>query len=136
MKPFSICLCLLALALLPACAGQTPVSRPHTIAPITDFASIAGKWEGLLNREPQQPDQDLVAVVIRDDGAYAFQTYREFGLFKGNGKLTLSGGKAVEQTEKESVTFTLYAEGGQRVLEAKGVAHNGVKYSANLTPKQ
>ena len=135
MKPFSLCLCLLALALLPACAGQTRVPRPHTVAPITDFAAIAGKWEGLMSREPQQFDKDLVSVVIRDDGAYAFQTYRDEGLFKGNGKLTLSDGKAVEQTEKESVVFTLYAEGGQRVLAAKGVAHNGVKYSADLTPK-
>lgn len=133
MKAFFLSVSLLFLALLPGCATQTPTPSPQSLAPIKDFAEIAGKWEGLMTRAPHHPGDDWVEVVITQDGAYRFSSYRQTGLFKGEGKLTLVNGQAVEQWDGGGVTFTQYTTDGKKVLRAVGTGR-GMEYESNLTP--
>ena len=104
---------------------------------ISDFTSIAGRWEGTMQRSPQSPrivGDDWVQVVIRQDGEYAFQNYRLIGVFKGQGKLTIADGKATARTEEGGVTFMLFETDGTRMLRAHAVSNDGIEYSSDLRP--
>lgn len=128
-------LCLLLLAGVPACTQSRQMAGPKNVVPITDFSMIAGKWEGLMTRQPATPSEDWVRSIIREDGNHEFASYREVGLFRGKGKLVLEGGKAVDRSEDGTITLTLYDDDGRRTLQAVGVTKRGLTYQANLTPK-
>lgn len=118
------------LSFLSSCATHTP--SPQSIAPIHDFAEIAGRWEGVLTLTPPEYGDDQVAVIIHPDGTYQFSSFREKGRFRGNGQLRLSDGQAVEQVKGQSVTLTLYVPDSRRVLRVEGWGY-GIHYSGNLT---
>lgn len=122
---------LIAPALLSACVN-TATPSPQSIAPIHDFAEIAGRWEGILTLTPPEYGDDQVAVVIHPDGTYQFSSFREKGRFHGNGRLRLDSGQAVEQVNGQSVTFTLYVRDSRRVLRVEGSGY-GLEYAGNLT---
>jgi len=141
MKPIVACLCLLALAILPACAGSTREPLPHgqkDIIPITDLKQIAGKWEGAMTPDPQplNATEDWLRVTIGEDGSYDFTSFPEVELFKGKGKLTLHEGQAVDRSEQGSVAFALADRKGRQVLRAVGLARDGIQYSAELGQKK
>lgn len=107
---------------------------PWVHVPIAEFTSVAGKWEGLLISAPRSRLDDWVRVVIREDGAYEFASYRTIGVFHGSGTLTLKDGQVTTTTEQGTATCTLYEAIGRRMLRAHGVNKQGVEYSAELTP--
>ena len=102
---------------------------------ITDFKSIAGKWEGLLIRTPTAKDDDLVNLSIQDNGDYEFVSYRTIGVFSGKGKFAVKEGKAVTQNEKGSLTMQLFTDTtkGQSMLKAESKGKDGIGYRAELT---
>jgi hypothetical protein len=74
---------------------------------------------------------------IGEDGAYEFATFREIGVFQGSGTLRLSAGQLfLEGPRGGRATFTLYADNRQRLLRADGIARDGQKLTADLTPKR
>jgi hypothetical protein len=133
---------LLAVALLglmlPACANVGPAASPQwSEVGIADFTNIAGRWEGTMQRNPQSHQiagDDWVQVAIRHDGEYAFQSYRQIGVFRGHGTLTVEHGKATARTEAGRVTFSLHEADGIRMLRAHGTSHDGIEYSSDLRP--
>jgi len=128
----------LAFAILGACAAQTPSEAPHwSVTPIDDFKTVAGKWEGVIITQPRSRDEQWVRVSIGEDGSYEFASYRQIGVFHGQGTFTLKDGRVSTTTERGTATCTLYsANGDRRLLRAHGVNKQGVKYSADLTPAQ
>jgi hypothetical protein len=61
---------LVFLHLLVACSSMAPTETRQPTA-VTDFKSVAGKWEGLLIRDhPMTQNYDRVTLVIDDTGAY------------------------------------------------------------------
>jgi len=106
--------------------------RPTTI---TDFKSVAGKWEGLLVRNPRTRDDDWVTLVISDTGAYEFASYRMIGAFAGKGKLVLTDGKLTAKSDKGGqMTLQLYADSGssERMLRTIANDSDGFHYWADL----
>ena len=101
---------------------------------ISDFKSIAGKWEGLLIRTPTAKNDDWVNVSIQDNGDYEFVSYRTIGVFSGKGNLAVKDGKAMGQTERGSVTLQLFTDKtkGQSMLKAEGKGKDGISYRAEL----
>jgi len=125
---------LLALVVIAVvgCAGSTP-STPSVQIPITSASEVAGKWAGTVRRDPSNED-DWVDMTIRDDGTYDIKSFRTVGAALGGGRLTVSGGKLVAETERARTTYTLYEREGKRTLNVDGVLKNGVPFSASLTP--
>ena len=118
-----------------ACATSEPARQLRwNSAPISDFGSVAGKWEGLMKRIPQARSDDWVKVVIHEDGHYEFASYRMIGVFSGRGQLNLTDGKVTSSSERGAVTCTLYTDEGQRMLRAVGITKDGLEYTADLEP--
>ena len=61
---------LVYLHLIVACSSMAPTETRQPTA-VTDFKSVAGKWEGLLIRDhPMTQNYDRVTLLIGDTGAY------------------------------------------------------------------
>jgi hypothetical protein len=127
---------IIAVQVIAACSSTDPKEtrrwQPTTVA---DFKSVAGKWEGLMVRNPRTRDDDWVTVVISETGAYEFASYREIGVFTGKGKLVLTDGKLSAKSEKGGqMTLQLYADSGspERMLRAEAKDSEGFHYWADL----
>jgi hypothetical protein len=127
---------IIAVHVIAACSSTDPKEtrrwQPVTVA---DFKSVAGKWEGLLVRNPRTRDDDWVTFVISDTGAYEFASYREIGVFAGKGKLVLADGKLSAKSEKGSqMTMQLLADSGSpdRILRTEAKDSEGFHYWADL----
>jgi hypothetical protein len=127
---------IVAVHVIVACSSmdskETRRWQPVTIA---DFNSVAGKWEGLLVRNPRTRDDDWVTVVISNTGAYEFASYREIGVFAGKGKLVLADGKLSAKSEKGGqLTMQLLADSGSpdRILRTEAKDSEGFHYWADL----
>ena len=127
----------IGLAFLPlviACSSVAPTETRQP-TPITDFKNVAGKWEGLLVRNPRTRDDDWVSLVIGDTGTYEFVGYRLIGVFAGKGKLVLTDGKLSAKGEKGGqMTLQLYVDPGssERMLKVDAKDSEGFTYSAEL----
>lgn len=120
-----------------ACAPVTPVPPPPSIqVSLSTFQGAAGKWAGILRTTPRSREDDWVTLIIREDGAYAFEAVRTIGIMQGQGTFTLTDGKLRTETERGWAEATLYEESGRRMLKVIGAAKDGVQYSAELEPKK
>ena len=122
-----------------ACTGPRPAGTlPSTPISITDFKTVAGVWEGILEGRPGSASRtDWIMMEIGADGSYSFATFRQIGVFQGSGTLRLSDGRLFLQgPEGGSATFTLYEGDGRRMLSADALTRGGARLTANLTPKR
>lgn len=127
---------IIAVHVIGACSSTDPKDtrrwQPTTVA---DFKSVAGKWEGLLVRNPRTRDDDWVTLVIGETGTYEFVSYRMIGVFAGKGKVVLTDGKLSAKSEKGGqMTLQLYADSGspERMLRAEAKDSEGFSYWSDL----
>lgn len=138
------------LHLMVACSSRAVTeTSPWQPTAVTDFKSVAGKWEGLLIRDhPMTQNYDRVTLVIDDTGAYenavmrtrttasgASVSYSVIGVFAEKGKLVLTDGKLSAKGEKGGqATLQLYVDPGssERILKADAKDSEGFTYSADL----
>jgi hypothetical protein len=138
------------LHLMAACGSTAPWdTRQWQPAAVSDFKSVAGKWEGLLtSNDPMVLNYDRATLVIDDTGACESAitrtrtrvqgmsvTYDTIDVFAEKGKLVLTDGKLSTKFEKGGqVTGQLYVDpaSGERMLKAEGKSSQGFTYSANL----
>jgi hypothetical protein len=127
---------IIAVQVIAACSSTDPKeTRRWQPATVADFKSVAGKWEGLLVRNPRTRDDDWVTVAISETGTYEFVSYREIGVFAGKGKLVLTDGKLSAKSEKGGqMTLQLLADSGspERILRAEAKDSEGFHYWADL----
>lgn len=105
-----------------------------TAVEITDMAKVAGKWEGILRRSPQNKRNDLVALFIETDGRFRFTSVRTIGLLSGEGTFAVKDGKLTFTSEHFTINAGLFEGDGKRILRAEGVASDGMGYNSELTP--
>ena len=134
------------LHLMVACSSVTPQWQPTAV---TDFKSVAGKWEGFLTSDdPRTLNYDRATLVIDDTGGCETTITRtrtrvqgmsvDYGVtdvFAEKGKLVLTDGKLSTKFEKGGqVTAQLYVDpaSGERMLKAEGKNSQGFSYSADL----
>src|SRR5215471_15394533 len=126
-------ICALWLAVgfgLAGCAGSDSATTTAPL-PITDIASVAGKWVGLLEIAGSQDRQDYIEVTIAGDGTYRAASARTIGVMDARGKITLSDGKLLIQGERGGKGIgTLFTQTGQppRLLQVNGTASDGRPY--------
>jgi hypothetical protein len=135
-RSLKIVVVIAAVHLMVACSStDSRETRQWQPTAATDFKSVAGKWEGLLIRDPRTRDDDWVTLVIGDTGAYEFVSYRLIGEFTGKGKLVLSDGKLRAKSEKGGqMTLQLYVDpaSSERMLRADAKDSGGFTYTADL----
>jgi hypothetical protein len=137
------------LHLMVACSSMAPTETQWQPTAVTDFKSVAGKWEGLLIRDdPRTQNYDRVTLVIDDTGAYDSGIMRTrttaqggsvsssvTGVFAEKGKLVLTDGKLSAKGEKGGqATLQLFVDpaSSERMLKADARDFQGFTYSAEL----
>jgi len=130
-------LALAGIFLLTACGEmQVPKDRPTKAVAISDFKSVAGNWSGRLRRVPKQSGDNFVELTITQEGRWKFAAARTIGVFSGGGNLAMQDGKLVSESAKGRTTFTLYEEGGKRMLvvAARETSGKALRWNADLFP--
>jgi hypothetical protein len=138
------------LHLMVACSSMAPTeTRQWQPTAVTNFKSVAGKWEGLLtSNDPRALNYDRASLVIYDTGACESAitrtrtrvtgmsvTYDVIDVFAEQGKLVLTDDKLSTKFEKGGqMTVQLYVDpaSGERMLKAEGKNSQGFTYSADL----
>src|SRR5215208_4767234 len=65
------------------CSPVAPVPMaPSTPVSISTFQEAAGKWTGILITAPRSRQDDWMTLIIREDGAYQFQSVRTIGIMQ------------------------------------------------------
>ncbi len=120
------------------CAGIEPRQPPaSTIVPISDLKTVAGKWEGALERHPPASEllgEDWLTLTIEDSGTFEFESDRDIGVLKGSGSLHLRDGTLESEWERGGATYTLHERDGKSVLIMQAHDRKGTRYHAELTP--
>jgi len=133
-------ICALGLAIVLGLAGCASSGAATTGGPvaITDVASIAGKWVGLLEIAGSRDREDYVEVTIAGDGTYRAASARTIGIMDARGTVSVSGGKLLIQGERGGKGIgTLFTQTGQppRLLQVNGTAGDGRPYIVRLRPQ-
>ena len=132
-----VCALWLAMVLgLAGCAGSG--SSTTAPLPITDVASIAGKWVGLLEIAGSRDRQDYVEVTIAGDGTYRASSARTIGLLDAKGIVKVADGRLLIQGDSGGKgTATLFSQPGQppRLLQVNGTSGDGRPYIVRLRPQ-
>jgi hypothetical protein len=131
--------CVIVFALV-GFVGCTTVEHPapplERIA-VSDFNSVAGDWEGLMEQSPPTRSRydNWVRLKIQPDGAFHFEAYRTIGVFRGTGVFRLEDGTLLANSENGKITAQLYRHAGKndRVVRAEGTSGDGITYRAELT---
>ena len=108
-----------------------PASR---IVPISDFDTVAGKWEGLSKRMPDMRDHAQVLVIINENGHFHFVSDRKTGFLLGTGTLHIHDGKVFGKSGSGTGTFTLHDRAGKRILVLEAALNDGYHYYLEMTP--
>ena len=137
---------LVFLQLMIACSFTAPwETRQWQPTAVTDFKSVAGRWEGF---DPRVLNYDRTTLVIDDTGACEaavtrtrtkaqgmLVSYDVIDVFAERVKLVLTDGKLSTKFEKGGqMTLQLYVDpaSGERMLKAEGKTSQGFTYSADL----
>ena len=135
------------LHLMVACSSMAPwETRQWQPTAVTDFKSVAGKWEGLLTSDdPRALHFDRATLVVDGTGGCEVAItrtitkmpvhYDTFDVFAEKAQLVLTGDKLSATFEKGGhMTARLYVDpaSDERMLKAEGKNSRGFTYSADL----
>ena len=140
MRADKSCICALALVLALGLAGCAGSGSSTTTAPIaiTELASIAGKWVGLLEVAGSRDRDDYVEVTIAPDGTYRAASARTIGVMDARGTVKVADGRLLIQGASGGKgTAVLYSQPGQppRLLQVNGTSGDGRPYIVRLRPQ-
>jgi Zn-dependent alcohol dehydrogenase len=128
----------LALILgLGGCAGGGTTTTTAPVA-VTDVASVAGKWVGLLSITGSRDREDYVEVTVDRSGAYRASAARTIGVLDVKGTVTVSGGRLLIKGDSGGQgTAILYTQPppDQHMLVVNGTASDGRAYTLRLRPQ-
>jgi hypothetical protein len=123
---------------LAGCAGQGPTAAQAPVA-VTDVASVAGKWVGLLEIAGSRNREDYIEVTIEGSGAYRATAARTIGVMDARGTVAVASGRLLIKGESGGQgAAILYTQPppDQRMLVVNGTAADGRPYTARLRPQR
>ena len=133
--------CAMGLTLLfslPGCGGGRATTAPTPVQ-VTDIASVAGKWAGLLQIAGSRDREDYVEVTVDGNGTYRATAARTIGVMDARGTFAVSSGVLVIKGESGGQgTAVLYTQPppDQRLLVVNGTASDGRAYTLRLRPQR
>ena len=108
------------IGLLTACTGSPaqPVQLDATwkMMPITVVRMVVADWEGTLKKNGALWAEGTTRVMIRANHTYLFAAQTADDIALGTGTVAIADGRLIEDTERRTVTFTLYDHEGKVVL--------------------
>jgi hypothetical protein len=117
---------------LTGCATSTA----GTVVPVTDIASVAGKWTGLLELAGSEDREDFVELTVDKRGVYRALAARTVGVMDAQGRIDVVGGGRMRFKGNSGAqgTATLHTQAAhpQRVLVVEGVTPAGRHFHARL----
>ena len=117
---------------LVACAGTTS----GTAVAVTDIATVAGKWSGLLEMTGSRVQDDFVELTVDGSGRYQARAARTIGTIDAQGQVgALSDGKLLFQGDRGSqATAMLYTRTSEprRTLVIEGITPSDRRFRARL----
>ena len=136
----------ISLALLHVTLACSFAARQWQATAVTDFRSVAGKWDGFVTSDdPRTLQFDRVTLVIDEMGGCETAitrtitkmpvSYYTFDVFAEETQLVLTDDKLSAKFEKGGqITAQLYVEpaSGERMLKAQGKNSKEFSYSADL----
>jgi hypothetical protein len=118
--------------LLTGCATATD----GTAVAVTDIASVAGRWVGLLEKAGSEDREDFVELTIDKRGVYRAVAVRTVGVMDAQGRMDVVGGGRMRFKGNSGAqgTATLHSQPAQpqRVLVVEGVTATGRHFHARL----
>jgi hypothetical protein len=84
--------------------------------PITDVRMVVADWEGTLKKNGALWAEGTTRVMIRANHTYLFAAQTADDIALGTGTVAIVDGRLIEDTERRTVTFTLYDHEGKVVL--------------------
>jgi HAMP domain-containing protein len=136
----------IVLAFLHLILACSFAARQWQATAVSDFRSVAGKWEGFVNSDdPRALQFDRVTLVIDEMGGCETAitrsitkmpvSYSTFDVFAEQTQLNVTDDKLTAKFEKGGqMTAQLYVDpaSGERMLKAHGRNSKGFTYSADL----
>lgn len=123
---------------LAACASGGATTTPSPIA-VSDVASLAGRWSGLLEMEGGRDREDYLEIIIDPNGAYRAASTRQIGLLDVRGTVAVTDGRIVFKGERGGqATGAMYTQPppDTRLLIVNGAAAEGRRFAARLRPQR
>jgi len=105
------------LEMLIGCSGGlSPQDPSWTLVQITDVHMVAGEWEGTIKIERAIIPEGSVPLMIHDNGTYLFAGQSISNVAIGAGSFEIQDGRLIGDTERPTLTLTLYSYKGTSVL--------------------
>jgi hypothetical protein len=113
------------IGLFTACTG-TPAQLDATwkMVPITDVRMVVADWEGTLKKNGALLAEGTARVMIRANHTYLFAAQTADDIALGTGIVAIVDGRLIEDTDRRTVTFTLYDHEGKVVLVVDGTKNH------------
>jgi hypothetical protein len=125
----------MVVLILTGCAGSR-ASTPGTAVPVSDIASVAGKWTGLLEMAGSRDREDFVELTVDGSGVYRAAAARTIGVMDAHGKIAVIGDGTMQfkGDRGAQATATLYTRTTrpQRTLLLEGITQSGRRFRAQL----
>ncbi len=114
----------LIIGILAACTGS-PAHQDATwkLVPITDIRMVAADWEGALKKNGALLAEGTARLMIRANHTFLFAAQTSDDIAVGTGTVAIVDGRLMEDTDRRTVTFTLYNHKGKVVLVVDGTKH-------------
>ena len=122
---------------LAGCAAGSAAPVATTPVAVTDVASVAGKWTGLMELQGSGDRDDFVELTVDRGGTYRVVAARTIGLMDAEGKIAVDDGKLrLEGARGGRATGTLHAPPASpdRTLLVEGATPAGRRFSVRLRP--
>jgi hypothetical protein len=126
------------LAMLAGCSGVPPQDDPSwTFVQVSDVNRVVGEWEGTVKKEHAALSLGSVRLMIRENGSYLFAGQDARHMAVGAGSLQVRDGRLTGDTERRSVTLSLYTRQDREILSVESTNHEtGDRYHGRFTRVQ
>jgi hypothetical protein len=120
------------------CAGGSPQEdASYKLVPITEVGMVVGEWEGLVTKDHATFPGGSVRLMIRANNTYLFAGQTTSQAAVGSGDLEARDGRLVGETDRRTVTMSLYDHKGKAVVLVESINHaTGERYHGEFTKAQ
>jgi hypothetical protein len=123
------------VGILAGCSsGPSSQDAAWKLVPVSDVNKLVGEWEGPVKKEHATFSEGSVRLIIRANNTYLFAGQTAAKVAVGSGELEPKDGRLVGNSDRRTVTFTLYDHKGKSVVLVEATNHDtGEHYRGELT---